>query len=63
MQLSLTSLVCALRHLANPSMIHSLPTEQYNQDMVSLGTHSALTAMDMTQILQDATALLLITLF
>ena len=62
-QLSLTSLVCALRHLANPSMIHSLPTEQYNQDMVSLGTHSAVTAMDMTQILQDATALLLITLF
>lgn len=62
MQLCLTSLVCALRHLANPSMIHTLPTEQYNQDMVSLGVHSALTAMDMTKILQDATAILLITL-
>ena len=62
MQLSLTSLVCALRHLANPSMIHSLPTEQYNQDMVSLGVHSALTAMDMTEMLHDATAILLITL-
>jgi len=61
-QVSLTSLVCQLRHMANPSMIHSLPTEQYNQDMVSLGTHSALTAMDMTEILQDATAILLITL-
>ena len=62
MQLCLTSLVCALRHLANPSMIHTLPTEQYNQDMVSLGAHSALTAMDMTKILQDATAIVLITL-
>ena len=37
MQLCLTSLVCALRQSASPSMIHSLPTEQYNQDMVSLG--------------------------
>lgn len=62
MQLSLTSLVCTLRHLANPSMIHPLPTEQYNQDMVSLGTHAALTALDMTEILQDATAISLITL-
>jgi len=61
-QLCLTSLVCALRHLANPSMIHSLATEQYNQDMVSLGTHAALTAMDMTAILRDATAILLIAL-
>jgi phenylalanine ammonia-lyase len=62
MQLCLTSLVCALRHLANPSMIHSLATEQYNQDMVSLGTHAALTAMDMTGMLRDATAILLISL-
>jgi phenylalanine ammonia-lyase len=62
MQLCLTSLVCALRHLANPSSIHALPTEQYNQDMVSLGMHSALTAMQMTTILHDAVAILLITL-
>jgi phenylalanine ammonia-lyase len=62
MQLCLTSLVCALRHLANPSLIHSLPTEQYNQDMVSLGMHSGLTTMQMTTILQDAVAILLITL-
>ena len=62
MQLCLTSLVCALRHLANPSMIHTLPTEQYNQDMVSLGMHSALTAMQMTMILHDAVAIALITL-
>lgn len=62
MQLSLTSLVCALRHLANPSMIHTLPTEQYNQDIVSLGMHSALTTMQMTTILRDAVAIALITL-
>jgi phenylalanine ammonia-lyase len=61
MQLCLTSLVCALRHLANPSSVHALPTEQYNQDMVSLGMHSALTAMQMTTILHDAVAILLIT--
>lgn len=62
MQLCLTSLVCALRHLANPSMIHTLPTEQYNQDMVSLGMHAALTSMQMTKLLQDAAAIALITL-
>ncbi len=62
MQVSLTSLVCALRHMANPSTVHTIPTEQYNQDMVSLGIHSALTAMDMTEVLHDATAILLISL-
>jgi phenylalanine ammonia-lyase len=62
MQLCLTSLVCALRHLANPSLIHALPTEQYNQDMISLGTHSALTAMQMTTILRDAVAIALLAL-
>jgi phenylalanine ammonia-lyase len=61
-QLCLTSLVCALRHLSNPSLIHSLPTEQYNQDMVSLGMHSALTAMQMTGILRDAVAIALLAL-
>jgi phenylalanine ammonia-lyase len=62
MQLCLTSLVCALRQLSNPSLIHSLPTEQYNQDMVSLGMHSALTAMQMTTILRDAVAIVLLAL-
>ena len=62
LQLCLTSLVCALRHLSNPSLIHSLATEQYNQDMVSLGTHSALTAMQMTTLLRDAAAIVLIAL-
>ncbi len=62
MQLCLTSLVCALRQLANPSTIHALPTEQYNQDMVSLGMLSAVTAMQMTRILRDAIAISLIAL-
>jgi phenylalanine ammonia-lyase len=62
MQLCLTSLVCALRQLAAPSTIHTLPTEQYNQDIVSLGMHSALTAMQMTILLRDAVAIALITL-
>ncbi len=62
MQLCLTSLVCALRHLANPNMVHALPTEQYNQDMVSLGIHAALTASNMTRLLRDATAISLISL-
>jgi phenylalanine ammonia-lyase len=61
-QLCLTSLVCALRQLAQPNMIHSLPTEQYNQDMVSLGTLAALTAMDMTAMVRDAAAMVLIAL-
>ncbi len=62
MQLSLTSLVCSLRHLANPNLIHSLPTEQYNQDIVSLGMHSAVTTLQMTTMLRDAIAIVLITL-
>jgi phenylalanine ammonia-lyase len=62
MQLCLTSLVCALRQLASPSLIHTLPTEQYNQDMVSLGMHAAWTAMQMTRILHDAIAIALIAL-
>ena len=62
MQLSLTSLVCSLRHLANPNLIHTLPTEQYNQDIVSLGMHSAWTTMQMTTMLRDAIAIVLITL-
>lgn len=62
MQLCLTSLICALRHLANPNLIHALPTEQYNQDMVSLGSHAAATALDMTRLLRDATAIVLIAL-
>src|SRR5689334_14482298 len=46
MQIVHTSLVTAIRHWSAPSLIHTLPTEQHNQDIVSLGTHAALTAAD-----------------
>jgi phenylalanine ammonia-lyase len=60
MQLSLTSLTCAVRQMAGPSLIHSLPTEQYNQDVVSLGMHAAVTAMDALECLRNATAMILL---
>jgi phenylalanine ammonia-lyase len=60
MQLSVTSLACAVRQLAGPSSIHSLPTEQYNQDVVSLGMHAAVTAMDALECLRNETAMLLL---
>jgi histidine ammonia-lyase len=62
MQISLTSLICACRQMAGPSSIHTLPTEQYNQDIVSLGLHSATTAMEMIDLVRDAIAILLIAL-
>jgi phenylalanine ammonia-lyase len=60
MQLSVTSLACAVRQLAGPSSIHSLPTEQYNQDVVSLGMHAAVTAMDALECVRNETAMLLL---
>jgi phenylalanine ammonia-lyase len=60
MQLSVTSLACAIRQMAGPSSIHSLPTEQYNQDVVSLGMHAAVTAMDAMDCLRDETAMLVL---
>ena len=60
MQLSVTSLACAVRQMAGPSTIHSLPTEQYNQDVVSLGMHAAVTAMDALECLRNETAMLLL---
>ncbi|MBI4695244.1 MAG: aromatic amino acid lyase [Gammaproteobacteria bacterium] len=62
MQLSQTSLVAACRQLANPSSIHTLPTEQYNQDIVSLGLHAASSAQEMTLRLRDALAILTLAL-
>jgi phenylalanine ammonia-lyase len=61
MQLSVTSLTCAVRQMAGPSSIHSLPTEQYNQDVVSLGMHAAVTAMDALECVRNETAMLLLT--
>jgi phenylalanine ammonia-lyase len=60
MQLSVTSLTCAIRQLAGPSSIHSLPTETYNQDVVSLGMHAAVTALDAVECLRNETAMILI---
>ncbi len=60
MQLCHSSLVTAIRHWSAPSLIHTLPTEQYNQDIVSLGTHSALTAMDIARLLRWAVAITLL---
>jgi phenylalanine ammonia-lyase len=59
-QITLTSLVAAIRHWSAPSLIHTLPTEQFNQDIVSLGTHSALTAMDMVKLLKPVVAITLL---
>ncbi len=60
MQLSVTSLTCAIRQMAGPSSIHSLPTEQYNQDVVSLGMHAAVTAQDALECLRNLTAMILL---
>jgi phenylalanine ammonia-lyase len=60
LQLVHTSLVTAIRHWSGPSLIHTLPTEQYNQDIVSLGTHAALTASDMVRLLRSAMAITLL---
>ncbi len=59
-QLSVTSLTCAIRQMAGPSSIHSVPTEQYNQDVVSLGMHAAVTAMDALECLRNETAMALL---
>ena len=37
MQIVHSSLITALRQMAGASLIHTLPTEQFNQDVVSLG--------------------------
>ena len=60
MQLVHTSLVTALRQMSAASLIHTLPTEQFNQDIVSLGSHAALTALDMLRLLRDSLAITLL---
>ncbi|HEX5431872.1 MAG TPA: aromatic amino acid lyase, partial [Bryobacteraceae bacterium] len=56
-QITHTSIVTAIRHWSAPSLVHTLPTEQFNQDIVSLGTHSAMTAMDMIRLLRSVAAI------
>jgi len=60
MQLSVTSLTCAVRQMAGPSSIHSIPTEQYNQDVVSLGMHAAVSALDALECTRNLTAMILL---
>jgi phenylalanine ammonia-lyase len=60
MQVVHTSLVTAIRHWCGPSLIHTLPTEQYNQDIVSLGTSASMTAADIARLLKDAMAITLL---
>lgn len=60
MQLSLASLACAVRQLASPSTVHTVSTEQHNQDIVSLGLHAALTARDAADRARDAASILLV---
>jgi phenylalanine ammonia-lyase len=60
MQLSVTSLACAVRQMAGPSSIHSLPTEEYNEDVVSLGMHAAVTAMEALECVRNETAMVLL---
>jgi len=62
MQLVHTALVTAIRQMSAASLIHTLPTEQFNQDIVSLGSHSALTALDMVRLLRDAMSITLLSL-
>jgi phenylalanine ammonia-lyase len=46
--------------MAGPSSIHSLPTEEYNQDVVSLGMHAAVTALDSLECLRNEVAMVLL---
>jgi phenylalanine ammonia-lyase len=62
MQIVHSSLVTALRQMAGSSLIHTLPTEQFNQDIVSLGSHAALTALDMLTLLRSSLAITLLSL-
>ncbi|KAM9971894.1 hypothetical protein ACTFIW_011882 [Dictyostelium discoideum] len=63
MQISQTSLVVWLRQEAAPACIHSLTTEQFNQDIVSLGLHSANGAASMLIKLCDIVSMTLIIAF
>jgi len=57
-----TSLVTALRQMSSASSVHTLPTEQFNQDIVSLGTNAALGAYEMAGLLRSALSILLLSL-
>lgn len=59
-QISHTSLIAHLRRESAPASVHTLPTEQFNQDVVSLGLHAALGAAEMELKLRDVVAMTLL---
>jgi phenylalanine ammonia-lyase len=59
-QISQTSLVAQIRHDSGPSSVHTLPTEQFNQDIVSLGLHAASGAAEMEVKLRYVAAMTLL---
>lgn len=59
-QISQTALVAHLRRESAPASVHSLPTEQFNQDIVSLGLHAALGAAEMESKLRDVVSMTLL---
>lgn len=59
-QISHTALVTHLRRESAPASVHTLPTEQFNQDIVSLGLHAALGAAEMESKLRDVVAMTLL---
>jgi histidine ammonia-lyase len=60
LQLSHTSLVAHLRQESAPASVHTIATEQFNQDVVSLGLHAAMGAADMEMKLRYIVAMTLL---
>lgn len=50
-QLASTALIAEIRRDAMPASLQSLPTNLHNQDVIPLGTHAALRALDQSHLL------------
>jgi len=61
-QFTATSTVAENQALSNPMYVHSIPTNNDNQDIVSMGTNSALMAMKVIDNTFDVLAIELISL-
>jgi histidine ammonia-lyase len=59
-QISHTSLVAQIRHESGPASVHTLATEQFNQDIVSLGLHAAQGAAEIEVKLRNVVAMTLL---
>jgi histidine ammonia-lyase len=62
LQIAATSIVAAMRRMASPASIQSLPTNVHNQDVVPFGTQAALEAYRQAQRLRSIHAALAIAL-